>query len=73
MRFILYRKKSMNSKLVRVGTIYLPVRDVETAANWYEEKISADFSYIDNSKAILNFAELSFFLVQSPPNESANF
>lgn len=63
----------MNAKLVRVGTIYLPVKEVDVAAKWYEEKLGADISYIDNSKAILNFADQSFFLVQSPPNESANF
>ncbi len=63
----------MNAKLVRVGTIYIPVREVDIAAKWYEEKLGADISYIDNSKAILNFADQSFFLVQSPPDESANF
>ena len=63
----------MNSKLVRIGTIYLPVKVVEVAAKWYEEKLEADISYIDNTKAILNFADQSFFLVQAPTSESANF
>ncbi|HWL13356.1 MAG TPA: VOC family protein [Ureibacillus sp.] len=63
----------MNAKLVRVGTIYLPVKEVDVSARWYEEKLGAHISYIDNSKAILNFADQSFFLVQSPSNESANF
>lgn len=63
----------MDAKLARVGTIYLPVKAVDEAAKWYEEKLGADISYIDNSKAILNFADQSFFLVQSLPNESANF
>lgn len=63
----------MSSRLVRVGTIYLPVKEVEKAAEWYSEKLGADITYIDNAKAILNFADQSFFLVQSAPNESANF
>lgn len=63
----------MNSRLVRVGTIYLPVKEVEVSARWYKEKIGAEISYIDNTKAILNFADQSFFLVQAPPSESANF
>jgi len=65
--------EEMNSKLVRVGTIYIPVKAADEAAKWYEEKLGADISYIDHSKAILNFADQSFFLVQSLPNESANF
>ncbi len=63
----------MNIGLIRVGTIYVPVREVEAAADWYVEKLGAAVSYMDNMKAILNFADLSFFLVQSPPSESANF
>lgn len=63
----------MNTNLIRVGTIYLPVKEVEAAAKWYKEKLDAAISYKDNMKAILNFADLSFFLVQSPTNESANF
>lgn len=63
----------MNSRLVRVGTIYLPVKEVEVAARWYEEKLGAEISYIDHAKAILNFADQSFFLVKSSPSESANF
>ncbi|HCG4536601.1 VOC family protein [Ureibacillus chungkukjangi] len=63
----------MNSRLVRVGTIYLPVKEVEVSARWYKEKLGAEISYIDNTKAILNFADQSFFLVQAPPSESANF
>ena len=63
----------MNSRLVRVGTIYLPVKEVDVSANWYKEKLGAEISYIDNTKAILNFADQSFFLVQAPPSESANF
>ncbi|MDN4495288.1 VOC family protein [Ureibacillus aquaedulcis] len=63
----------MDTKLIRVGTIYLPVKEVEGAAKWYEEKMGATISYTDDTKAILNFADQSFFLVQSPSDESANF
>lgn len=62
----------MLTGLVRVGTIYIPVKKVEVAAKWYEEKIGAVVSYIDSDKAIINFANLSFFLVKSK-DESANF
>lgn len=58
--------------LVRVGTIYIPVKEVEVATKWYEEKIGAVVSYIDPDKAIINFANLSFFLVKSK-DQSANF
>ncbi|KGR75601.1 VOC family protein [Ureibacillus sinduriensis] len=63
----------MNIDLIRVGTIYIPVKEVEAATDWYVEKLGAAVSYMDNMKAILNFADLSFFLVHSPPSESANF
>lgn len=58
--------------LIRVGTIYIPVKEVEVSAKWYEEKIGAVISYIDTDKAIINFANQSFFLVKSK-NASANF
>lgn len=62
----------MLTGLVRVGTIYIPVKEVEVSAKWYEEKIGALVSYIDSEKAIINFANLSFFLVKSK-GASANF
>lgn len=62
----------MLTGLVRVGTIYIPVKEVEVAAKWYEEKIGAVVSYIDSDKAIINFANLSFFLVKAK-DASANF
>lgn len=63
----------MKGKLSRVGTTYLPVKDVEESTTWYAEHLGAKVNYKDNDKAILQFADQSFFLVKSPLGESANF
>lgn len=63
----------MCAKLLRVGTNYIPVSDVEKSSNWYIEKLDAYLSYKDDDKAILNFANQSFFLVKSNEKENANF
>lgn len=63
----------MGEKLVRVGTTYIPVTDVDRSAEWYVKNLEAALSYKDTDKAILNFANQSFFLVKSNENESANF
>ncbi|MDG5472267.1 VOC family protein [Jeotgalibacillus sp. ET6] len=63
----------MNQQLIRVGTTYLPVKDVQGSANWYVKKLGAELSYQDEEKAILNIADQSFFLVKSKPGQSANF
>ncbi|GHH99078.1 VOC family protein [Neobacillus kokaensis] len=63
----------MTEKLLRIGTTYIPVSDVEQASNWYLNKLGAELSYKDEDKAILNFANQSFFLVKSPKNQSSNF
>lgn len=63
----------MGGKLVRVGTTYIPVTDVNISAEWYVRNLEAALSYKDADKAILNFANQSFFLVKSNENESANF
>ncbi|MYL59636.1 VOC family protein, partial [Virgibacillus halodenitrificans] len=42
----------MNEKLIRVGTIYLPVRHLEEAALWYVAKLGAKINYQDKEKAI---------------------
>lgn len=63
----------MSGKLVRVGTTYIPVTDVDLSAEWYVKNLEAALSYKDTDKAILNFANQSFFLVKSNVNESANF
>ncbi|AZU62149.1 VOC family protein [Neobacillus mesonae] len=63
----------MNQKLLRIGTTYIPVADVEQASDWYINKLGAELSYKDNDKAILNFANQSIFLVKSLKDQSSNF
>ena len=63
----------MINKLLRVGTTYIPVYNVELSSEWYVNKLSAELSYKDEDKAILNFANQSFFLVKSKENQSSNF
>jgi len=63
----------MSEKLLRVGTTYIPVTNVELSSEWYVNKLSAELSYKDEDKAILNFANQSFFLVKSNENQSSNF
>ncbi|UFU00721.1 VOC family protein [Radiobacillus kanasensis] len=61
------------SDLVRIGTTYVPVQDVETASAWYSEKLGAEINYQDQDKAILNLANQAFFLVRAQENETSNF
>ncbi|WLD93772.1 VOC family protein [Alkalihalobacillus sp. AL-G] len=63
----------MDTKLQRVGTTYLPVRDTEEASKWYQEKLGAVENYRDEDKAILEFANQSFFLVKAREGERAVF
>ncbi|MBK5445019.1 MULTISPECIES: VOC family protein [unclassified Peribacillus] len=63
----------MNEKLLRVGTTYIPVTNVELTSEWYVSKLDAELSYKDEDKAILNFANQSIFLVKSKENQSSNF
>ena len=63
----------MDGKLVRVGTTYIPVTNVEVSSEWYVNKVGAELSYKDQDKAILNLANQSFFLVKSEEDQSANF
>ena len=63
----------MNKILLRVGTTYIPVSNVELSSEWYVNKLGAELSYKDEDKAILNFANQSFFLVKSKENQSSNF
>ncbi|WP_406944354.1 VOC family protein [Halobacillus sp. SY10] len=63
----------MNHSLIRVGTIYLPVQEVDKSAVWYEEKLGADINYQDNQKAIVDLAGISIFLVKSSPEQTSNF
>ncbi|MGN7892920.1 VOC family protein [Bacillus sp. 22475] len=63
----------MKEKLLRVGTTYIPVTNVELSSNWYINKLGAELSFKDEDKAIINFANQSFFLVKSQDNQRLNF
>ena len=63
----------MGEKLLRVGTTYGPVTNVDLSSDWYVNKLGAELSYKDQDKAILNFANQSIFLVKSNENQSSNF
>ncbi|HEK9099954.1 VOC family protein [Bacillus pfraonensis] len=63
----------MKDKLLRVGTIYIPVTNIELSSKWYVNKLGAELSHKEEDKAILNFANQSFFLVKSQANQSLNF
>ena len=59
----------MDSKLVRIGTVYIPVQNLTAAKDWYVNHFGAVVSYSDEDKAILNFADASFFLVNARDGE----
>ncbi|KZE37218.1 glyoxalase [Bhargavaea cecembensis] len=63
----------MSGKLLRVGTVYVPVSDVDRSAGWYAEHLDAEVSYRDEDKAIINLAGQSFFLVKAAEGERSNF
>ncbi|MFJ8517577.1 VOC family protein [Lysinibacillus xylanilyticus] len=63
----------MSETLIRIGTTYIPVSNVELSCEWYVSKLGAECSYQDSDKAILNFANQSFFLVRSKNNQNSNF
>lgn len=63
----------MSEKLLRVGTTYIPVTNVQLSTEWYVNKIGAELSYKDEDKAILNLANQSVFLVKSNESQSSNF
>ena len=63
----------MKEKLLRVGTTYIPVQNVEIAADWYNKNLGAVVNYIDHDKAIIDLANQSFFLVRSKVGQTTNF
>jgi catechol-2,3-dioxygenase len=65
--------REMSGQLLRVGTTYLPVQNVEQSTEWYVKNIGAELSYQDEEKAIINLANQSFFLVAAKEHENANF
>lgn len=62
----------MNKQLIRVGTIYIPVKDPAVSSEWYKEKLDAKLNYLDDEKAILNMADISMFLVKAE-EQNSNF
>lgn len=70
---LLKGESRMKDKLLRVGTIYIPVTNIELSSKWYVNKLGAELSHKEEDKAILNFANQSFFLVKSQANQSLNF
>ena len=63
----------MGEKLLRIGTTYIPVTNVDLSSDWYVNKLGAELGHKDQDKAILNFANQSIFLVKSNENQSSNF
>jgi catechol 2,3-dioxygenase-like lactoylglutathione lyase family enzyme len=63
----------LSEKLIRIGTTYIPVTNVELSSDWYIDKLGAVLNYKDQDKAILNFVNQSIFLVKSYENQSSNF
>ncbi|MBT2691673.1 VOC family protein [Bacillus sp. ISL-55] len=62
----------MDNQLIRVGTIYIPVKDPVSSAEWYKEKLGAELNYLDDDKAILDLADISMFLVKAV-EQNSNF
>ncbi|MEH7387191.1 VOC family protein [Bacillus sp. JJ1521] len=63
----------MKQKLLRVGTTYLPVTNIQSSTTWYTENLGATLNYIDEDKAILDLADQSFFLIAAPEGQTLNF
>ncbi|TSB46056.1 VOC family protein [Alkalicoccobacillus porphyridii] len=63
----------MDSFIKRVGTIYVPVENPAISSIWYQKTLGAVENYRDEDKAILDFANQSFFLVKSKIGEKAIF
>ena len=63
----------MSSYIKRVGTTYIPVVDPEKSSIWYQEILGAVENYRNTDKAILDFADQSFFLVKAKIGEPFGF
>jgi catechol 2,3-dioxygenase-like lactoylglutathione lyase family enzyme len=62
----------VKNQLIRVGTIYIPVKDPARSSEWYKKKLGAKLNYLDDQKAILNLADISMFLVKAV-DQNSNF
>lgn len=63
----------MNNFIKRVGTTYIPVVDPEKSSKWYQEMLGAVENFRNDDKAILEFADQSFFLVKAQVGERSSF
>ncbi|MCA0987558.1 VOC family protein [Guptibacillus algicola] len=63
----------MASLIKRVGTTYIPVANPAKASEWYQETLGAVETYRDQDKAILDFADQSFFLVKAMEGARVGF
>ena len=63
----------MNTLIQRVGTTYVPVADPKIASNWYQEMLGAVENFRNDDKAILDFANQSFFCVKAKEGERSGF
>lgn len=65
----------MTSRLMRVGTIYLPVTNPKRSASWFCSNLGAALGLLDegNNHAIINLAHQSFILIQSESGMTSNF
>ncbi|MBM7552018.1 VOC family protein [Thalassobacillus pellis] len=61
------------TELHRVGTTYIPVKNPKEAAEWYQDNLHARINHLDETKAILDLADQSFFLVKGKAKQTANF
>ncbi|MEK3980848.1 VOC family protein [Psychrobacillus sp. FSL K6-2836] len=63
----------MSTFIKRVGTTYIPVVDPEKSSKWYQEMLGAFENFRNADKAILEFADQSFFLVKAKIGERSGF
>ena len=63
----------MSSFIKRVGTTYIPVVNPEKSSLWYQEMLGAIEKFRNIDKAILEFADQSFFLVKAKKGERSVF
>lgn len=63
----------MNNFIKRVGTTYIPVVNPEKSSKWYQEMLGAVENFRNDDKAILEFADQSFFLVKAQVGERSSF
>ena len=63
----------MSNFIKRVGTTYIPVVDPKISSIWYQEMLGAVENFRNRDKAIVEFADQSFFLVKAKIGERSVF